>query len=157
MARSREEHLKAKREGMARRRAADPALARKKLKDWCDRNREHVRQKVRNYYNKRFFWSRAQRLRRDGFEISPYELALLWKTQRGRCALSGRRLTRETAELDHIIPRKRGGDSRFSNIRWVRKEANRAKRDLTDVEFIRLCADVLKHVGNNRGIVTRLP
>ena len=88
--------------------------------------------------DKNFFSYRADRYR----TVSAQDLAALWKRQRGRCALTGRRLDK-TAHLDHIVPRAKGGADDIENLRWVCDEANLAKRDLSDDDFIRLCRDVL--------------
>ncbi len=74
------------------------------------------------------------------------EISRLWKTQRGICPVSGRRLNRKNAQLDHIIPLKRGGNSSIENLRWVHRDVNYAKRDLLDSEFLSLCLEVIKVV-----------
>jgi CRISPR/Cas system Type II protein with McrA/HNH and RuvC-like nuclease domain len=147
LARSHNEYLKAKREGMARLRARDPDAARRKQKDWNERNRQRVRDKIRTYHNRRFFWAKCCRLRREGNAATPFELACLWKKQRGLCGLTGERLSRKNAELDHILPKARGGDGSIGNLRWVTKVANRAKRDMTDDEFFLLCNNVMRWIG----------
>ncbi len=141
MARSREEHLRAKREGMARLRARDPVAARRKRNDFHARNREQQTEKMRKYYARRFFWGRAMKLRGEG-RATYRDLAAIWKRQRGLCALTGQRLDR-TAEVDHILPKVRGGGDKAENLRWVCRPVNLAKRDLTDVEFHALCANVI--------------
>jgi 5-methylcytosine-specific restriction endonuclease McrA len=72
-------------------------------------------------------------------------LASLWREQKGICALTGLKLTRENAEVDHIHPRAKGGEVTKDNLRWVLKEANRAKQTLSDEEFLYLCAAVVVH------------
>lgn len=154
MARSREEYLKAKREGMARLRAKDPDAAREKQKAWNERNRDHVRTKNREYYTRRYFWARMTKLRGPE-RASHVELARLWRSQRGLCALTGRRLGRE-AELDHILPKARGGKDDIGNLRWVCSEVNMAKRDLTDDEFNALCGDVMRWIGRRIDLVNSI-
>ena len=44
-----------------------------------------------------------------------------------------------TYELDHIIPRSRGGDNSIDNLGLCTKQANRAKSDMSKDEFINLC------------------
>lgn len=145
MARSREETLKAKRDGMARLRARDPELARMKRNEFHARNREQQTEKMRNYYAKRFFWGRAMKLR--GSQRATYrDLAAIWKRQRGLCALTGRKLDR-TAEVDHILPKVRGGGDNAANLRWVCRQVNLAKRDMTDVELMALCSNVMRWIG----------
>jgi 5-methylcytosine-specific restriction endonuclease McrA len=71
------------------------------------------------------------------------EAAFLWKRQKGVCALTGRKLTKENAELDHIIPKSKGGPHDISNLRWLVKEVNRIKRNMLDDAFMKLCFDVI--------------
>ena len=73
-------------------------------------------------------------------------LASLWRKQKGLCALTGRRLDR-TAQLDHKLPRARGGGDNIQNLQWLCREANYAKRDLTNAEFHVLCAETMRWIG----------
>lgn len=105
----------------------------------------NLRSKAHN--EKHFFKTRANSWRNgSGHKDVPMEakaLARLWKHQRGKCALSARKLTKENAELDHIIARSKGGSDTIENLRWVCKEANRAKDKLTDEELLLLCNDII--------------
>jgi 5-methylcytosine-specific restriction endonuclease McrA len=69
-------------------------------------------------------------------------LASLWRQQKGRCPLSGRKLTSTNSELDHKIPRSKGGTDEKNNLRWLHRDVNQAKRALLDFDFIQLCRDV---------------
>jgi len=73
-------------------------------------------------------------------------LARLWKEQRGLCALSGEKMGRD-AEIDHKMPRARGGTDYIGNLQWVTPIANMAKRDLTDAEFAELCRTCARWIG----------
>ena len=67
------------------------------------------------------------------------------------CGLTGRSIDlnlSKTYQLDHIIPKSKGGDNSINNCRLTCREANVAKNDMTDEEFIQLCYDVVKH--NNK-------
>lgn len=87
--------------------------------------------------------------RRSYVWLTEEELKTLWNNQNGLCALSGRPLD-ENSELDHIIPKTRGGTNCFQNSQWLCKEANQAKRNLLDDEFIALCVDVINYrLGNS--------
>jgi 5-methylcytosine-specific restriction endonuclease McrA len=144
-ARTPDEYRRRKRVSMAKTRAADPEAARAYQREYSAKNREHVRKKIRDYATRRFFWTKACKLRGEspaGFR----ELASLWRRQSGLCALTGRRLDR-SAELDHKLPKARGGGDEVGNLQWVTREANRAKRDLTDAEFAALCSDVMRWIG----------
>lgn len=98
----------------------------------------------KKYNTGRFFWKTSRNLRSRGEPpfATMKELAALWKFQRGICPLTNRRLNRETAQLDHIIPVVKGGDNTLSNLRWVHRDVNYAKRDLSDADFFSLCMDV---------------
>lgn len=139
------ERLRRKRRAMARRRARDLDGARQLQRTWTAKNRDRLRRKQRAYQRARFFWFKLRRLKKAE-RPSPQEIARLWKRQRGRCALTGRRLDR-TAELDHIIPKNLGGSDRLDNLQWVCREANRAKGKLSQDAFLALCADAVSYAG----------
>ncbi len=143
-ARTADETRKAKRELMARRRAENPEEFRAYHRERHHKRHEENKAKLRAYSAKRFFWSRAMKLRGEN-RATFRELAALWKSQRGLCALTGRRLDR-FAQLDHIKPKARGGGDDLANLRWVCIAANLAKRDLSDDEFFQLCADVVRRI-----------
>ena len=84
-----------------------------------------VRDLSRNqkYKQQHFFVSRAAI--RD-YKTTPWELLKLWVKQRGRCALTGVKLDRNTAQLDHILPRALGGADTVDNLRWLHAYVNRA-------------------------------
>jgi 5-methylcytosine-specific restriction endonuclease McrA len=132
-----------KRESMARRRAADPDKARAYSNAYHAANRAARTKNMRDYYARRFFWGRAMKLRGVG-RATAADLASIWKAQRGSCALTGRKLDQD-AQLDHVVARARGGTDERTNLRWLCREANLARRELSDDEFIALCSDVLKH------------
>lgn len=99
----------------------------------------------RKWAERNLFRSRAKSLRAlklPGPCATAWQLARLWIRQRGICALTGQRLDR-SAQVDHILAKSRGGTNEISNLRWVCKEVNLARRDLHDAEFIALCADVV--------------
>lgn len=145
MGRTIEQVRKAKRECMARRWAANPDLMRQKSRNWHHANRERNCRGMRLYYAKRFFWGRAMKLR--GMERANYkQLARMWHEQRGLCALTGRKLDR-SAQLDHIVPKAKGGGDDIGNLRWVCEIANICKRHLSDEEFLILCSDVMSWIG----------
>jgi len=134
-----------KRESMARKRANDVEAARKYQRDDYANNREARVLVMREYTRRRFFWTKATKLRGPN-KATAKQIARLWKDQRGLCALTGRRLDR-TAQLDHRIPLARGGGGQISNLQWLCAEVNLAKRDLTNEEFAALCRDVMAWIG----------
>lgn len=109
---------------------------------------------MRDYYARRFFWGKAMKLRRVD-RATAKDLAGLWKRQRGRCALTGARLGRD-AHLDHKLPKARGGGDEATNLQWVAPSVNLAKRDMTDAEFVAMCANVMTWLGERIAHVERL-
>ena len=142
MARTIEQVREAKRLHMAKRRQENPEAVRAYQRARRASNPEKHKESLRKYYARRFFWGRAMKLRGE-LRATYIDLASIWKKQRGFCALTGRRLNR-TAQLDHIIPKAKGGSDKKENLRWVCMEINLAKRDLLDDELVSLCADVLR-------------
>lgn len=66
------------------------------------------------------------------------------------CYLTGEKidlLSRKSYELDHIIPRAKGGNNSLLNCGLASRNANRAKADMTQEEFIDLCQKILIHNG----------
>lgn len=116
----------------------------KQANDYRSANRERLCEKQKRYQERRFFHMRAANLRiRAKVECATdAQIARLWKQQRGLCGLTGRKLTRDNAQLDHIIPVVKRGSSTIDNLRWVHRDVNNAKRDLLDADFIALCQEV---------------
>ena len=146
-----DEVREAKRRHMADRRAANPDAVRQYQREYQRTTSRERNARLRAIHARRLFWSRALRLK----AITARDLAALWKSQRGLCALTGRKLDR-TAEIDHRLPKTRGGGDEITNLQWVTREANRAKRDLTDEEFHALCSDVMRWIGHRIAIVDGL-
>jgi 5-methylcytosine-specific restriction endonuclease McrA len=74
------------------------------------------------------------------------------KEQRFRCALSGRPIDYASVEVDHIVPRCKGGGDELSNLQLVCREANAAKGSLSNDELAILCEDIARTIG--RAILT---
>lgn len=132
----------------------------------CSRilNKEY-REKNAEYYNSKEFKERAKkRVRRQFFHYKalwfrsrygvwnntkPKELALIfwlkWKNQKGCCAITGRKLMRDNAEPDHIMPRSLGVNNHPDNIQWVIRKANHAKNNMTEEEFDQFIIDIYNH------------
>lgn len=141
-----EECRRRKREWMAKQRQ-DPQKRREmneRSRNSYHLRRDRTRQALRERWRTRFFWSRAQKV--GSVRLAP-QLARLWHSQRGCCALTGVRLNRENAHLDHIIPKAKGGTNGIGNLRWTCKEVNIAKRDMTDEEFLAMCESVIRWIG----------
>lgn len=65
------------------------------------------------------------------------------------CELTGRTidLTKDDYNIDHIIPIDRGGTNELDNMAFCIPEANAAKNNLTNDEFVALCKEVCEHFG----------
>lgn len=115
---------------------------------WCRKNRNKVAKwghdRKQKQMKEHFFkWRSANWNNRNKANTTSLELWSIWKNQRGRCALSGRKLGRD-AQLDHIIPRSQGGSSEINNLRWLSPMANSILKTYTDQEFISFCKDVIE-------------
>ena len=123
-------------------------------RSYRQKNRTRICEHQKRYAKTRFFWKTASnlRLRHPGEKTASYrELASLWKLHRGCCAVTGRRLNGNNAQLDHITPIKAGGLGILENLRWVHRDVNYAKRDLSDADFARLICDSLEWSKNALG------
>ena len=83
--------------------------------------------------------------------VSVGNVLQLLEHQSYRCALTGRKLTPETAALDHIVPIRHGGEHVIENAQVLHKDANRAKGSLTADEFVQLCREVVKWDRSKKG------
>lgn len=65
-----------------------------------------------------------------------------------KCYLTGRPidlLDSRSYQLDHIVPRSKGGKNTLDNCQIACKEANFAKGDLLLIDFFALCKEILEH------------
>lgn len=84
----------------------------------------------------------AQRGNSVSEKITAKRLHELVESQGFACALSGRPLTPDTAELDHITPLSRRGRNTIDNVQVVHQQINRAKGTMTQDEFVAMCQEV---------------
>jgi hypothetical protein len=113
-------------------------------------HREEYRAQAKVYAERRFFKRREWMLRHNHpseVVATAKQLASLWKQQRGRCPFTNWKLTAANAHLDHINPKIKGGSGSIENLRWVHKDVNYAKRDLTDIQFMALCCQIARKEG----------
>ena len=74
------------------------------------------------------------------------DLKQLIEKQNYKCFLTGDDISFESdIDLDHIIPITRGGKNKLSNVRWVTRQANRLKNNLTDDELKVLCLKIIQN------------
>jgi 5-methylcytosine-specific restriction endonuclease McrA len=96
-------------------------------------------------------WMRRKALQALGDPNKADDLRALWERQAGRCALTGLALVPgQNASLDHVTPRSRGGGDELGNLRWTDTRANTARSNLSDAEFLALCAAVVMHAAQYR-------
>ncbi len=53
--------------------------------------------------------------------------AAVWERDKGICQYSGRKLTRKEGNIDHVIPRDRGGRDTWENVALADRSINSAK------------------------------
>lgn len=149
-----DEVRESKRKHMAKRRLENPDEVRAYQIKRHYKNHEANKKTMREYASKRFFWVKAMKLKGSN-KATTKQIASLWKKQKGLCALTGKKLDR-TSQLDHILPKAKGGTDYIENLQWLSQEANLAKRDLTDEQFISLCASVMNWIGKRIDLIENL-
>ena len=74
------------------------------------------------------------------------DLKMLIEKQYYKCSLTGDDISFEAdIDLDHIIPITRNGKNELSNVRWVTRQANRLKNNLTDGELREICLKIIQN------------
>jgi DNA-binding CsgD family transcriptional regulator len=84
-------------------------------------------------------------LNQDANKATSSQLMALIEQQEYRCALTGLSLTPKVAELDHIVPRSKGGTDEITNLQWLHKRANRMKGTMDNELFIETCKLIAQH------------
>jgi hypothetical protein len=113
----------------------------------CVKCSEYITISSKQHSDRTFFDKRARAGSLRYSVATAKMLWSLWKEQRGRCALTGWRLNRDNSQVDHIIPISKGGMmGERSNLRWLHKDVNQAKRALSDEGFLNLCISVAEFV-----------
>lgn len=109
----------------------------------CERKlQNHYYYKAKN--EQPFEWRLRCMQRNVSGHITALWLHSQMKLQDWKCALTGRPIDLLTCEVDHVVPRTRGGGDALDNLRLVCTRANEAKGNMTDAEFFELCAEVLR-------------
>lgn len=109
---------------------SDPEIsntARKRTKEWVEKNREQARINRRN---------RKAKIRNSQGKLSADIVDRLFKLQRGKCTCCGKPLGNDY-HLDHIIPIALGGPNMDNNVQLLRAECNNFKRAKHPVDFMR--------------------
>lgn len=89
-------------------------------------------------------------LRHFGTRKLSNALQIAWFRQGGKCAYSGLPIELgSTAQLDHVQPQSKHGKANVchSEVRWVHKDVNYAKGNLSLSQYIKMCIIVLEHFG----------
>ena len=69
----------------------------------------------------------------------------LIEAQGYKCALTGCDLNPSNAQLDHKIPRSKGGSDSIENLQWILDTVNKAKGSMSNHEFFEMCNQVVLH------------
>ena len=75
-------------------------------------------------------------------------LKTLIEKQNFKCALTGDKITfNDDIELDHIVPKSRGGSNKLSNFQWVTKQVNWFKGTWTENELLTMFRKIINTIG----------
>lgn len=95
---------------------------------------------------------------KPAYKFAAKDFYALLEKQQYRCALSGRELTPENTDAEHILPLEHGGQHTLENIYLIVRDAARIKRHLTEAQAIGLCFDILQTRGKEFGYeATKVP
>ena len=83
----------------------------------------------------------------DSYKFTAKDFYALLEKQQYRCRLSGRELTPENTDGEHILPLELGGQHQPENICLVVRDVARLKRHLTEQAVVELCYDIIKQRG----------
>lgn len=73
-----------------------------------------------------------------------------WEAQGHCCPYSGLPIVLgQTAHLDHIIPRAKGGQDTIDNLQWTHEWINKMKSDLMPDEFVSMLCKFIKQVSSH--------
>jgi hypothetical protein len=73
------------------------------------------------------------------------ELAAIWEKQNGRCPYTGMQMNLPDADLDHIVPRAKGGSNDPGNLQWVLRPINGMKDAYLEGEFLDYIKIMYRH------------
>jgi len=142
-----EEYLKAKEKRLSCPKTKEKSRIRSKKNYHKNPNEHNARAKLSR--KRRKFKRLCDNANRDFCKddhLRAFDIFCIAKKQKLLCALTGDKLTNETISIDHIIPKSKGGSNSPENIRLVHKDANLARRALSDKDFLSLCKKVVDHL-----------
>jgi hypothetical protein len=97
-----------------------------------------------NYCSVCYLKRRAKRILGDSSHWT--DLKDLLESQNGICPYTGHLLkVGANAEIDHRIPKTKGGTNDLANLQWVSDIANRMKQNLTEQEFKEMIICLYQH------------
>lgn len=79
-------------------------------------------------------------------KLKSKDLRDLLESQGYCCALTGRPLTPQVAQLDHVQPISKGGKNVKTNAQILHAQVNQAKGTMSQDEFIEMCREVVRWV-----------
>lgn len=79
--------------------------------------------------------NRRARIIQAGGTHTQADLKQIYERQHGKCVLCKCSLAKAKAEVDHIVPLSRGGHNGPSNLQYLCRSCNRAKRAKDPIEF----------------------
>ncbi len=123
-AKERARPAEAKRAAQKRHRDTNKALYAARFKEWCNANRD----KVRAYNAQR----RAREMGAEGFHTATDRRALLERYDY-RCGKCG---SRESPQIDHIVPLAKGGTNWPANLQVLCKSCNCQKKDFNTDAYL---------------------
>lgn len=111
---------------------------------WCKRCEHHYH----NHEAPNAFWTRLKsNLKRHNknFCGTPTELKKALG-EPDKCYICGEAImSKSEAELDHIIPLAKGGETEINNLQWAHKTCNRVKHDMRVDEMLCLFKKIIKY------------
>jgi 5-methylcytosine-specific restriction endonuclease McrA len=64
-----------------------------------------------------------------------YSKSAVWERDNYTCQVTGEKVSRKNANIEHLIPKSKGGKTNFTNTYLVRKDINQKKGNLSPQEF----------------------
>lgn len=91
----------------------------------------------------------------ERFRFKTEHFYQLLEAQKYKCPISGRELTPQNTVAEHRIPLRKSGKHELKNIILVDQDASKLKRYMTDLEAVKLAADIIQTLGTEYGYTIR--